>query len=95
MAIRRRVRDYLRNVVRASVEETLNAKLEAEAEQLCNAGRHERAEARRDTGARNFRRKPGTQAGEVELKTPKLRQQTFETAIIERYRRRKAPSRRH
>jgi hypothetical protein len=32
-----RVRDYLRNVVRGSVEETLNALLEAEAEQLCNA----------------------------------------------------------
>ena len=44
-----RVRDYLRNVVRGSVEETLNAMLEAEAEQLCNAGRYERTEARRDT----------------------------------------------
>ena len=29
-------------------------------------------------------------AGEVTLKVPKLRQQTFETAIIERYRRREA-----
>ena len=29
-----------------------------------------------------------TQAGEVELKMPKLRKQTFDTAIIERYRRR-------
>ena len=27
-------------------------------------------------------------AGEVDLKVPKLRRQTFETAIIERYRRR-------
>ena len=32
-----RVRDYLRSVVRGSVEETLNALLEAEAEQLCKA----------------------------------------------------------
>ena len=32
-----RVRDYLRTVVRGSVEETLNAMLEAEAERLCNA----------------------------------------------------------
>jgi putative transposase len=46
-----RVRDYLRNVVRGSVEETLNAMLEAEAERLCNAGRYERTEARRDTRA--------------------------------------------
>ena len=29
-------------------------------------------------------------AGEVRLKIPKLRQQTFETAIIERYRRRES-----
>ena len=31
-----------------------------------------------------------TKAGEVKLRAPKLRQQTFETAIIERYRRREA-----
>src|SRR5947209_16998480 len=85
-----RVRDYLRNVVRGSVEETLNAMLEAEAEQLCNAGRYERTEARRDTRAGSHRRKLATQAGEVTLKVPKLRQQTFETAIIERYRRRES-----
>ena len=71
-----RLRDYLRNVVRGSVEETLNAMLEAEAEQLCNAGRYERTEARRDTRAGSYRRKLVTQAGEVTLKVPKLRQQT-------------------
>ena len=85
-----RVRDYLRSVVRGSVEETLNALLEAEAEQLCKAQRYERTEARRDTRAGSYRRKLGTQAGEVTLKVPKLRQQTFETAIIERYRRRES-----
>jgi len=31
-----------------------------------------------------------TGAGEVNLKIPKLRRQTFETAIIERYRRRES-----
>ncbi|WP_373867978.1 transposase [Reyranella soli] len=31
-----------------------------------------------------------TKAGEVKLKVPKLRGQTFETAIIERYRRRES-----
>jgi transposase-like protein len=31
-----------------------------------------------------------TKAGEVRLKVPKLRYQTFETAIIERYRRRES-----
>jgi transposase-like protein len=85
-----RVRDYLRNVVRGSVEETLNAMLEAEAERLCNASRYERTQARQDTRAGSYRRKLQTQAGEVTLRVPKLRQQTFETAIIERYRRRES-----
>ena len=35
-------------------------------------------------------RKLQTKAGEVRLKVPKLRAQTFETAIIERYRRRES-----
>jgi transposase-like protein len=60
---------------------------EAEADRLCNAGRYERTEARRDQRSGSYDRKLQTKAGEVRLKVPKLRQQTFETAIIERYRR--------
>jgi putative transposase len=85
-----RVQNYLRNAVRDSVEETLNAMLDAEAEHLCKAGRYERTEARRDTRAGSYSRMLQTQAGEVTLKVPKLRLQTFETAIIERYRRRES-----
>jgi putative transposase len=85
-----RVQDYWRRAVRGSVEETLNAMLDAEAERLCNAGRYERTEARRDTRAGSYSRKLQTQAGEVRLKVPKLQLQTFETAIIERYRRRES-----
>lgn len=85
-----RIRDHLGELVRGSVEETLNALLDAEADQLCNAGRYERTAARRDTRAGTYERKLQTQAGEVQLKVPKLRQKTFETAIIERYRRREA-----
>jgi putative transposase len=85
-----RIRDHLGELVRGSVEETLNALLDAEADQLCNAGRYERTEARRDTRAGTYERKLQTKAGEVQLKVPKLRQRTFETAIIERYRRREA-----
>src|SRR4051794_27592364 len=43
--------------------------------------------------SRIFRSAPGDRqrvAGEVNLKVPKLRRQTFETAIIERYRRRES-----
>src|SRR4051794_40749484 len=38
----------------------------------------------------HYERNLQTKAGEVRLKVPKLRQQTFETAIIERYRRRES-----
>ena len=85
-----RIKSHLDRVVRGSVEETLNALLDAEADRLCNARRYERSEARRDTRAGHYERKLHTKAGEVRLKVPKLRQQTFETAIIERYRRRES-----
>jgi len=85
-----RIKSHLDRVVRGTVEETLNALLEAEADRLCNAQRYERSEARRDTRAGHYERNLQTKAGEVRLKVPKLRQQTFETAIIERYRRRES-----
>src|SRR5260370_12381398 len=82
-----RIRDHLGEMVRGTVEETLNAMLDAEADQLCGAGRYERSEARHDTRAGSYDRTLQTSAGEVNLKGPKLRRQTFENAIIERYRR--------
>lgn len=85
-----RIRDHLGELVRGSVEDTLNTLLDAEADRLCNATRYERTEARRDTRAGSYERKLQTRAGEVKLKMPKLRRQVFETAIIERYRRREA-----
>ncbi len=85
-----RIRDHLGEMVRGTVEETLNAMLDAEADQLCGAGRYERSEARQDTRAGSYERTLQTGAGEVNLKVPKLRRQTFETAIIERYRRRES-----
>ena len=85
-----RIKGHLDRVVRGTVEETLNSLLDAEADRLCNAQRYERTEARRDTRAGHYERSLETKAGEVTLKVPKLRRQTFETAIIERYRRREA-----
>ena len=85
-----RIRDHLGEMVRGTVEETLNAMLDAEADQLCGAARYERSEARQDTRAGSYERTLQTSAGEVNLKVPKLRRQTFETAIIERYRRRES-----
>jgi transposase-like protein len=85
-----RIRDHLGEMVRGTVEEALNAMLDAEADQLCGAGRYERSEGRQDTRAGSYERALHTKAGEVKLKVPKLRRQTFETAIIERYRRRES-----
>lgn len=54
------------------------------------ASRCTRSPDRVDTRAGSYERKLHTKAGEVTLKMPKLRQGTFETAIIERYRRRES-----
>ena len=82
------IRGHLDEMVRGTVEETLNAMLDAEADEMCNAQRYEHSPDRIDTRAGSYKRKLHTKAGEVEVKMPKLRKQTFETAIIERYRRR-------
>lgn len=82
------IRGHLDEMVRGTVEETLNALLEAEADELCGASRYERSADRIDTRAGHYDRKLETKAGKVNVKMPKLRRQTFETAIIERYRRR-------
>ena len=82
------IRGHLDEMVRGTVEETLNAMLDAEADEMCKAQRYEHSPDRVDTRAGSYTRKLHTKAGEVEVKMPKLRKQTFETAIIERYRRR-------
>ena len=82
-----RIRDHLGEMVRGTVEEILNALLDAEADRLCGAGRYERSQGRQDARAGGYERSLHTVAGEVNLEVPKLRRQTFETAIIERYRR--------
>ena len=85
------IKDHLNKVVVATVEETLNALLDAEADQLCGARRYEHSPDRLDTRAGHYERQLHTKAGEVTLKMPKLRKLPFETAIIERYRRRESP----
>ena len=80
------VRSHVDEVVRTSVEETLNGLLEAEADQLCGAKRYERSADRVDTRAGSYDRKLQTKAGEVTLRVPRLRSLPFETQIIERYR---------
>jgi putative transposase len=83
-----KIKEHLGEFVRETVEETLNAMLDAEADALCNAQRYERSPDRRDTRAGSYSRKLHTKAGEVTLQIPKLRTLTFETSIIEKYKRR-------
>jgi transposase-like protein len=85
-----RIREHLDEVVRSTVEETLNALLDAEADHLCGARKYERTEGRKDTRAGSYDRHLQTKAGEVTLTISKLRNLPFETAIIERYRRRES-----
>jgi putative transposase len=81
---------HLDQIVRDSVEETLNGLLDAEADQLCGAKRYERSPDRVDTRAGSYSRTLQTRVGEVDLKMPRLRKLPFETQIIERYRRRES-----
>jgi putative transposase len=85
-----RIKGHLDRIVRGSVEETLNQLLDAEAQRLCSAERYERSEERKDYRAGHYERQLHTKAGPVTLKMPKLRRQTLETAIIERYQRRES-----
>ena len=82
------IKDHLNKVVVTTVEETLNALLDAEADQLCGAKRYEHSAERVDTRAGHYERQLHTKAGEVTLKVPKLRNLPFESAVIERYKRR-------
>ncbi|MCL6502996.1 MAG: transposase, partial [Pirellulales bacterium] len=83
----RELRWRVRQMVRESVEQTLNDMLEAEADAQCGAKRYERSPERVDTRTGHYERKRLTSSGEVTLRVPRLRNLPFETQIIERYRR--------
>ncbi len=84
------LKNDLKGVIRKTIEETLNTMLDEEAAELCNAEKHERTDERKNYRSGHYQRKLLTTAGEVELSVPKLRLAPFETAIIERYKRRES-----
>ena len=84
------IRDHLSEMVRLTVEETLNRMLDTEADILCKAERYERSPDRVDTRAGYYKRNLHTKAGKIRLNIPKLRTLTFESQIIERYKRRES-----
>ena len=84
------IKQELKELVRSTVEETLNNLLELEAAELTKAERYERTSERQGYRSGHYERNLTTTAGNVRLKVPKLKGITFQTAIIERYRRRES-----
>ena len=84
------IKNELKELVRDSVEDTLNKLLEKEASELLKAGRHERSAGREGYRSGHYERNLTTTSGNVRLKVPRLKGVAFETAVIERYRRRES-----
>ena len=84
------IKGQIKELVRGSVEETLNELLDAEAEKLTQAARYERSVARQGYRSGHYARNLTTTSGDVTLHVPRLKGISFETAIIERYRRRES-----
>ena len=82
------LRSDLRELVRKTVEDTLNGLLEAEADELVGAERYGRTAEREAYRAGHHGRGPATSSGEVTIHMPKLKGARLATAAIERYRRR-------
>ena len=79
------IEDHLNQLVRQSVEDTINSLLDAEADAICNATRYQHTPDRLDSRTGSYKRKLLTTSGEVELTVPHLRRLPFETQIIQRY----------
>lgn len=84
------VRSELRELVRKTVEDTINALLEEETDELVKADRYERNAEREAYRADHYERGLATASGRIAVRMPKLKGVRFATAIIGRYRRRKA-----
>ena len=67
------IKGQIKELVRGSVEETLNELLEAEAEKLTQAARYERNEQRQGYRSGHYSRNLTTSSGDVTLRVPKLK----------------------
>ena len=77
-------------LVRVKVEQTINAMLDAEADEIANTARYERKTDRKAFRAGHYERTLTAKAGKLSLKMPKLKGALFGSAVIERYRRRES-----
>ena len=78
----------LDRLITEKMTQILNAMLDAEADEIANAARYERTGERKAYRAGHYGRRLTAKAGRLELKVPKLEGAVFESAVIERYRRR-------
>ena len=70
----------LRELVRKTVQDTINALLEEEADEMVGAERYERTAGREAYRSGHYKRKLVTTSGEVVLDVPKRRGATFQAA---------------
>ena len=78
----------LDRIVSEKVNEILNRMLDAEADEIAGAARYERSDGRKAYRAGHYERDPTVKAGKMAVRVPKLKGALFESAVIERYRRR-------
>ena len=84
----RAAKGELRELVGKTIEETINAMLDEEADQLVGAAPYERADKRAAYRAGHCERGFTTTSGQVTLRMPKLKGMRFAAAAIERCKRR-------
>ena len=78
----------LDRLITEKMTQILNAILDAEADEITDAVRYERKTGRKAFRAGHYERGLTAKVGKLELKVPKLKGALFESAVIERYRRR-------
>ncbi|MEK0264682.1 IS256 family transposase [Bifidobacterium mongoliense] len=78
----------LDRMVTQKVTEILNRMLDAEADEITGAARYERSGGRKAYRAGHYERELTVKAGKMAVRVPKLKGAVFESAVIERYRRR-------
>ena len=76
------IKGQLKELVRGSVEETLNELLEKEAESLTQAARYERSEARQGYRSGHYDRNLTTTSGDVTLHMPRLKDEGRTVVVI-------------
>jgi len=82
------IKKKLEPLVKETIQDTLNAILDEEADCLVGAERHGRTAGREAYRSGHYRRNLTTKVGDITVDMPKLKGATFQTAVIDRYRRR-------